>query len=179
MGIQPKHTHLQWRRLTGGRTDGSKDTLGRGCSKAWMLPPVTQRTPSGCGDPPHTPVEAAGGVRAHTHGCTHLVCKPQAGKVLCPVGLLLARTGANNDVLPSQPRAPGEAAHRERERGCYGNLRRMEPGTAVTLNPAPSISPGGRGANLGSAPAGTAWAPGLTSASLLSLLASGSHLLLL
>lgn len=31
--------------------DGSKDTLGCGCSKAWMLPPITQRTPSGCEDP--------------------------------------------------------------------------------------------------------------------------------
>lgn len=36
-------------------------------------------------------------------------------------------------------RATGDAVRRET--GCYGNLRRMEPGTAVTLNPAPCLLP--------------------------------------
>lgn len=132
--------------------DSSNDTLDCGCYKAWVLPPVTQRTTSGCGDPSHTPVEAAGDIRSHAHGYTHLVCRSGARKVLCPVCLLLERAGANNDIPPSQLRAPGEALI-ERERGCYGNLSRMEPGTAVTLNPAPSISPGSWGDNLGSASA--------------------------
>lgn len=109
-----------------------------------MLPPVTRGPPLAVGTHPHAPLEATGGVQPYAHGCTHVVCGPRARKVLCPVSLLLTRAGVNNDVPPSLLRAAGEAAHQER--GCYGNLRRMEPGTAITLNLAPSIRPGGRGA---------------------------------
>ena len=62
----------------GRRTDGSKDTLGCGCSKAWILPPVTQRTPSGCGDPP-----------------------------LCPTGGRRRRPASHRWVHPLGVRAPG------------------------------------------------------------------------
>lgn len=43
----------------GGRTDGSKDTLGCGCSKAWTLPSATQRVLSGCGNPPQHSTEGS------------------------------------------------------------------------------------------------------------------------
>lgn len=105
-----------------------------GCS-----PSVTQRTPSGGGDPPPHPT---GGSRRRPATCPWgrpLVCGPWAGKVLCPVRLVFAQAGANNDVPPSWLRAPGEAAHRER--GCYGNLRRMELGTARHLESGTEHSP--------------------------------------
>lgn len=61
---------------------------------------------------------------------------PQAPRKVLSLCVLLTQAGANNAV-PPRLRATGDAVRRET--GCYGNLRRMEPGSAVTLNPAPCL----------------------------------------
>lgn len=109
-----------------GHTDDSKDTrlaaAAPGCSSRSLRGPLWLWGPTPA---PH----------ARQLGSTHVVSGPQAQESSVPVCLL--HTGRSEQCRPSRLRATGDAARRET--GCYGNLRRMEPGTAVTLNPAPCL----------------------------------------
>lgn len=115
--------------------EDSKDTPGCGCSAAGMLFSATQRTPLWL---------LLGPLAVETHPYILLQTAwvhprgqraPGPGKFSVPV--CPSHTGRSEQCGPSQLRATGDAARRET--GCYGNLRRMEPGTAVTLNPAPCL----------------------------------------
>lgn len=114
--------------------EDSKDTPGCGCSAAGMLFSATQRTPLWLLGPlavethPYILLQTAW---VHPRGQR----APGPGKFSVP--LCPSHTGRSEQCGPSQLRATGDAARRET--GCYGNLRRMEPGTAVTLNPAPCL----------------------------------------
>lgn len=108
---------------TAGHMEDSKDTPGCGCSAAGMLFSATQRTPLWLLGPlavethPYILLQTAW---VHPRGQR----APGPGKFSVPV--CPSQTGRSEQCGPSQLRATGDAARRET--GCYGNLRRMEPG---------------------------------------------------
>lgn len=123
MRIQPKHTHLQWRQQDTRTTPRTRlAAAAPGCSSRslrgplWLWGPTPHLTPDSLGAPKWS-------------------VGPRPRKVLSLC--VLFTTGRSEQCRPSRLRATGDAVHRET--GCYGNLRRMEPGTAVTLNSVPCL----------------------------------------